>query len=110
MRSILSVLGDQLREARHRANLSQAQLAQRVGRSPTRISELERDFKHNRWGRDRLTLFVEICDALGVEPILVPRARTAEVREYMDQTDDFARPRGEPTSAFDELFVDLDDE
>ena len=110
MMSILSSLGEQLRHARSRARLSQAALANRIGRSATRISELERDFKQNRWGRDRLTLLIEICDALGVEPVLLPRAQAAEVRAYLDRADDTVRPREEPASAFEELFIDLDDE
>lgn len=110
MQSILSSLGEQLRTARACSNLSQAELAQRVGRSSVRISELERDLRHSRWGRDRLTLLVEICDALGVEPMLVPRARAAEFREYLEKVDKVVRPQGEPTSAFDELFVDLGDD
>ena len=60
----------------------------------------------DRWGRDRLTLFVEICDALALDIVLVPRARAAEIESLVRGTP-FSMPQGDVTSAFDELFVDL---
>jgi transcriptional regulator with XRE-family HTH domain len=106
--SIFSDLGTQLRALRKAREMSQPALAKRLGRDRARLSELERDLIGERWGRDRLTLFAEICDALDIEPILVPRSRAAEIRRGIDGTSgtDFHKTVG---SSFEELFVDLGD-
>ena len=98
-------LGRQIRQERRNADMSQRDLASRVGRNAVRISEFERDLLNDRWGRDRLTLLVEICDALGLEVLLVPRARAAEV-ERLVRAAAAPVPQGEAESAFDDLFVD----
>jgi|APAra7269097635_1048570.scaffolds.fasta_scaffold00044_52 transcriptional regulator with XRE-family HTH domain len=107
--TIFNMLGVQLRAARVRRGLSQPELAARLGRDRARISELERDLAGNRWGRDRLTLFAEICDALDMVPVLVPRSRASEIRGLIDETGQVRRVTPVAT-AFDELFVDLGDE
>ncbi|MDP9812286.1 transcriptional regulator with XRE-family HTH domain [Rhizobium tibeticum] len=110
--TIFTTLGTQLRSVRKRRGMSQPDLGTRLGRDRARISELERDLANNRLGRDRLTLFAEICDALDLVPVLVPRSRVSEVRQLIDEeTSESRRSRQVPT-AFDELFVDLgeDDE
>ena len=89
--------------------MSQRSLASRLGRSAVRISEFERDLLQDRWGRDRLTLLVEICDALALDIVLVPRARAAEVETLVRGTPS-SMPRGDVTAAFDDLFVDLGDD
>lgn len=86
--------------------MSQRDLASRVGRNAVRISEFERDLLHERWGRDRLTLLVEICDALSLDIVLVPRARAAEIESLVRGTP-YPLSQGDVTSAFDDLFVDL---
>jgi transcriptional regulator with XRE-family HTH domain len=109
MITIFARLGQQLRSVRKQRGLSQSELADRVGRSSTRVSELERDLAGDRWGRDRLTLFAEICDALDLVPVLVPRARVDEVERIVEgKTTPAGRPR--PSTAFDDLFVDLDND
>lgn len=105
--TIFNILGTQLHEARVRRRLSQPQLAMRVGRDRARISELERDLSGDRSGRDRLTLFAEICDALDLVPVLVPRSRALEVRALVSETDKEERRAQPGRTAFDELFVDL---
>lgn len=106
---IFKKLGQQLRLARTSRRLTQPQLAHRIGRNSARISELERDLLNNRMGRDRLTLLADICDALDVEPILVPRAQAGEIRELLDK-EAHGRPATNDTrSTFDEVFVDLGD-
>ncbi|MCC2978424.1 helix-turn-helix domain-containing protein [Sphingomonas sp. PL-96] len=106
--TIFTTLGEQLRGFRIRRGLSQPAIAQRLGRDRARISELERDLLGSRWGRDRLTLLAEMCDALDVVPVLVPRAQAAAVRAGIDgEAPEARQPAG---SAFDELFVDLEDE
>lgn len=108
--SSFTLLGEQLRALREARGFSQPQLAQRVGRDRGRISELERDLLGGRWGRDRLTLFAQVCDALDVVPVLVPRRQVSEVRKMVADPSapiDLHRP---VTSAFDDLFVDLGEE
>ncbi|ARR57248.1 transcriptional regulator [Rhizorhabdus wittichii DC-6] len=108
--TIFSTIGEQLRALRAERGWSQPALAERLGRNRARISELERDLASNRLGRDRLTLFAEICDALDVVPVLVPRARAAEVRQSVGRST-MGDVRTVPVRpAFDELFVDLGDE
>lgn len=110
MDMILEKLGAQFRRVRHLAGLSQSALAQRLGRDRARISEFERDLATGRMGRDRLTLFAEICDAFDLVPLLVPRGRASEISALLEGSSG-ELPRGHShTSAFDELFVDLGDE
>lgn len=104
--STFASLGRQIRQQRLRAEMSQRDLASRVGRNAVRISEFERDLLQDRWGRDRLTLLVEICDALALDIILVPRARAAEIESLVHGTPS-SMPQGDVTSAFEDLFVDL---
>lgn len=101
-------LGQQLRAARRRRGMTQPDLATRVGRNRARISELERDLATNRLGRDRLTLFAELCDALDLVPLLVPKSRVSELQPFIGH---HLPPRqsAKPSSAFDDLFIDLDD-
>ena len=107
--STFASLGRQIRYERLKAEMSQRDLASRVGRNAVRISEFERDLLQDRWGRDRLTLFVEICDALSLDIVLVPRARAAEIESLVRSTPS-SIPQGDVTSAFDDLFVDLGEE
>jgi transcriptional regulator with XRE-family HTH domain len=107
--SSLVSLGRQVRQERHKADMSQRDLASRIGRNAVRISEFERDLLQDRWGRDRLTLLVEICDALALDIVLVPRARSAEIESLVRGTPS-SMPQGDVTSAFDDLFVDLGDD
>lgn len=108
-KSIFEQVATQLKEERTNRSLTQAALAQRVGRDPARISELERDLANNRLGRDRLTLLAEICDALRLVPILVPQDRLAAVMTAA------GKPKPPPASislpsTFEEVFVDLSDD
>lgn len=108
MEGIFPILGVQLRNWRRRRNFTQPQLAHRLGRDRARISELERDLAGERWGRDRLTLFAEACDALDVVPVLVPRGQAKQIQEMVAEKG--TTPTSQPVrSAFDDLFVDLDD-
>ena len=104
--STFTSLGRQIRQERLKAEMSQRDLASRVGRNAVRISEFERDLLKDRWGRDRLTLLAEICDALALDIILVPRARAAQLESLVRGTPS-SMPQGDATSAFDDLFVDL---
>jgi transcriptional regulator with XRE-family HTH domain len=106
---VFSAIGEQVRMWRNRRSLSQPALAQRLGRDRARISELERDLLSGRWGRDRLTLFAEICDALDLVPVLVPRARAADIRTMVGGESKI-NARLPTTSAFDDLFIDLGDD
>ncbi|OHT19113.1 helix-turn-helix domain-containing protein [Edaphosphingomonas haloaromaticamans] len=106
---ILKQLGDDLRNARRARGLTQPELASRLGRDRARISELERGLRNNRASRDRLTLVAEICDALGLVPLLVPAARAAEVRALI-APQQVTRGGNTTGSAFEDVFVDLSDE
>ncbi len=107
--TVFQALGEQLLAARKKRDLSQAALAERLGRNRARISELERDLANDRLGRDRLTLFAELCDTLDLVPVLIPKSRMESVRLLID---DIPAPRHstEVPRAFDELFIDLDDD
>lgn len=107
MASIFHALGQQLKHARKERDMSQAELARRVGRSVNRVSELERDLASDRWGRDRLTLFAEICDTLDLAPVLVPRGRRGEVEQLLGRSNTPPAGSGIVTTPFDDLFVDL---
>lgn len=108
--TIFSTIGDQLRALRAERGWTQPALAERLGRNRARISELERDLANNRLGRDRLTLFAEICDAFDVVPVLVPKGRGTEILQQVQKSkiDNVLTTRVRPV--FDELFVDLGDE
>lgn len=108
-KSIFTVLGEQLLRLRQERDMSQSALAERLGRNRARVSELERDLVGSRWGRDRLTLFAEICDAMDVVPVIVPRAQADAVRRQIEGTKG-TESRQPPTRPFDELFVDLSED
>lgn len=106
---IFQRLGQALKAARRRRGLTQPALASRLGRTPSRISELETDLANGRLGRDRLTLLAEICDALDLVPILAPREQVQAIERLLAPD----APRHAPSSSeslFDDLFVDLSDE
>lgn len=106
--NLLSPLGLALRERRHDRKLTQPQLAQRLGRSTPRISELEKELLADRIGKDRLGLLVEICDALNLVPMLVPAEKAQAVRRSIaggSSTSSTASGR-----VFDDVFVDLSDD
>jgi transcriptional regulator with XRE-family HTH domain len=106
-RHYFHTLGEQLLAARKRRGLSQVALATRLARDRARISELERDLATDRRGRDRLTLFAEICDALDLMPVLLPKSRMGEVRQLIGDAGE-QQNKGTAASAFEELFVDLE--
>jgi transcriptional regulator with XRE-family HTH domain len=107
---IFPALGGQLRRARTDRRLTQPQLAARLGRDRARISELERDLIGNRLGRDRLTLLVEICDALDMVPVLVPRDRAVALRAEVDTTIPDQSHSTALLATFDNVFIDLGEE
>lgn len=108
--TVLHDLGLQLRQARTRRKLTQPALAARLGRDRARISELERDLLNERPGRDRLTLLLEICDALDLQPMLVPKARAAEVRALLAPGPARLPSPQAVSTAFDDVFIDLSDD
>lgn len=109
-KTIFSDLGRQLRSLRETRGWTQLDISSRVGRSATRISEFERDLANERLGRDRLTLFAAMCDALGVVPVLVPEARVSAVQNIINERNKRIHSPEPAGSAFDDLFVDLGDE
>jgi transcriptional regulator with XRE-family HTH domain len=107
---IFERLADQIAMARQARGLKKTELAQRLGRSPARLSEFERDLTSARWGKDRLTLLAEICDALDLVPVLVPRQRLDQVHDLLGTTSAAKLPTAPPKSTFSEVFVSLSDE
>jgi transcriptional regulator with XRE-family HTH domain len=108
MRSnLLRPLGEVLRRTRRERGLTQLMLAARLGRSASRISELEKDLLTGRQGKDRLTLLVEICDALDLVPVLVSRERAHDLTSSGRLE---SKSPGTPPTIFDEIFTDLSDE
>lgn len=108
--AVLHDLGLQLKEVRKKRKLTQPELAIRLGRDRARISELERDLLNERLGRDRLALLLEICDALDLTPMLVPAAKVSEVRTILASTPTRSPSPQAPSTAFDDVFVDLSDD
>lgn len=108
--SIFQSLGRQLKLARTTRGMTQPDLARRLGRDRARISELERDLLNERFGRDRLTLLAEICDALHLVPILVPENDAAAHLARIGAPPVASAGSGETPSTFDEVFVDLSGE
>jgi transcriptional regulator with XRE-family HTH domain len=104
--NLLAPIGAALRERRHARRLTQPQLASRLGRSPSRISELERDLLAGRSGKDRLGLLADVCDALDLAPVLVPRERLEAVHRQLENGPPVATTAA-PRRAFDDVFVDL---
>jgi hypothetical protein len=106
-------LGSHLVEGRKAHGLSQREVAKMVQRSPTRIAELEADLLKERGHRDRLALVIDLCDALDLIPMLVPRSRSGEVERLLGRSKTEA-PAAATTArqVFNEVFVDLgsDDE
>lgn len=100
-------LGQQLRSWRKRRGMTQPALAQRLGRDPARISDLERDLLRSRWGRDRLTLLAEACDAMNLILVLVPRDRLEDVQDIVDEMAVIRHRQMLVPTAFDDLFIDL---
>ncbi len=99
-------LGAALRQRRRERGLTQPELAKRVDRSPPRISELETSLEQGRLGRDRLSLLVELCDALDLMPLLIPRERVQAVQRVLAGGVAESGAPG-PGRAFDDVFVDL---
>ena len=98
-----------IKAARTARGLTQAMLAERLGRAPARVSEFETDLTRARLGKDRLSMLAEICDALDLVPILAPREDLEAIEAVLSLPQ---RPRMVPSqqSLFDEVFVDLSDD
>lgn len=109
---IFPQLGGALKAARRSRGMTQDQLAKRLGREQGRVSELETDLVRGRLGKDRLTLLAEICDALDLVPVLVPRSQVGSQagKDPHVQGSWAQQTRVTPRSTFDEVFVDLGDD
>jgi transcriptional regulator with XRE-family HTH domain len=99
-------IGRALRQRRRERGLTQPQLARCVDRSTPRISELETHLLGGRPARDRLGLLLELCDALDLVPVLIPRERAQGIQRLLPSPPtETAAPS--PGRAFDDVFVDL---
>lgn len=77
-RESLADIGTKLKEARIRAGLNQKELAGRVDLTPSSISQLE-----SNQISPSLSSFLQICQALGVEPSLFLDNRTEEKTTWL---------------------------
>ncbi len=84
-----------LKSARRAAGLSQRALGARTGLPQGHVSRIEAGAVD-----PRLTSFVELARALGLEPVLVPRARLTAVRAVLRGARGPAAPR--PAHALDD--------
>jgi transcriptional regulator with XRE-family HTH domain len=101
-------LGSHLVEGRKAKGFSQREVAKIVQRSPTRVAELESDLLKERSHRDRLALVIDLCDALDLIPMLVPRSRAGEIDRLLGRgTADAPAVPGVTRSFYNEIFVDL---
>ena len=107
---IFERLADQIATARQARGLRRTELAARIGRSPARLTEFERDLTNGRLGKDRLTLLVQICDALDLVPVIVPRQHLHEVETLLGTNSTLPPVSTPPKSVFSEVFVSLSDE
>ncbi|WP_207461477.1 helix-turn-helix transcriptional regulator [Azospirillum sp. SYSU D00513] len=102
-------LSQQLRQARQDSGLTQQDVAERLGRTRGRLSELEAGLAEGKALRDRLSLFLDMAEALGVVPVLVPRSRIADVEALLEDRPVVPGPAS-PPRVLDEVFVDLSGE
>lgn len=94
---------EQIEEARQLRGLSKSALAGLIERPPSRLSEFMKNLRTGTPSRDRMALFLALCDSLGVVPVLVPREVSRDVADSV-----WRRHSEEPAPrVFDEVFVDL---
>ena len=79
-----AAIGSHIREARNAANLTQEQLAEKVGIGTTYVSDIERGAKF-----PSLSLFIKIVDTLGVSSDFILRGEIDAGKNYV--YDDIAK-------------------
>lgn len=97
-------LAEQIERVRKERGLSKSALAERVDRPPSRLSEFDKKLREGVPARDRMALFLALCDVLGVVPVLVPREVSRDVADGAWRHHSAAPAAGR---VFDEVFVDL---
>jgi hypothetical protein len=100
-------LYQQLQQIRHGAGLTFAALASAINRPAPRISEFMNSLAQATPHRDRMTTFIDMCEALSVVPVLVPRERLNEIEHLIGRVT-VVRSSGAPVQdVYDETFIDL---
>jgi transcriptional regulator with XRE-family HTH domain len=98
-----------LREAREAKGLTQSDLARRLGRVQSRVSEVEAGEAD-----PRLSTAASMAEALGQQLVLVPKDRVKEVQQLLGRQAASVQTASAVPSVFDEVFVpdppDEDDE
>jgi transcriptional regulator with XRE-family HTH domain len=98
-----------LREAREAKSLTQTDLARRMGRVQSRISEVEAGEAD-----PRLSTAVFMAEALGQQLVLIPKDRIKEVQQLLGRGAPSDQTGSTVQSVFDEVFIpdplDEDDE
>lgn len=100
-------LYQQLQQVRHGAGWTFAALASAINRPASRISEFMNSLAQATPHRDRMTTFIDMCDALGVVPVLVSRERLNEVEHLIGRTSVVRSPSRLVQNVYDETFIDL---
>jgi transcriptional regulator with XRE-family HTH domain len=98
-----------LREVREAKGLTQSDLARRLGRVQSRISEVEAGEAD-----PRLSTAAFMAEALGQQLVLIPKDRIKEVQQLLGRGAASVQTGGAVQSVFDEVFIpdppDEDDE
>lgn len=71
-------MGARIKEARIKSNLTQEQLAEKVNKGPTYISDIERGAKS-----PSLSLFIEIVNALNISSDYILRGEVETGKKYV---------------------------
>lgn len=99
-------LGDQIERYREQHGWTLRDLSKRVGRDPARLSEIES-------GRANPSLdnLVDLGEALGLEIVLIPRERLAEVLSLTgNKATTLPSVPATPSNLLDELLIQGDDD
>jgi transcriptional regulator with XRE-family HTH domain len=99
--SIKTEIGRQVSSFRRKRGLRIHDLAQRTGKNPARISELE-----NGKSNSTVDFLNEIGAALGLTLMFVPNDRLADVQAIIGIRDRQIAPAYDLPTVFDEVFID----
>ena len=105
-RNTVSGIRGTIRQQRLKKDLSQAELAQKVGMTQAQIARIERERNDVR-----LSTLTEVARALGLEPILVPKSILPAIRHLLaQQQGEEAKSSPEPRRLFGSEPEDANDE
>jgi transcriptional regulator with XRE-family HTH domain len=94
-------LGQQLNAARRNRNWRLHHFAERTGRNPARLSEMETGSANSS-----IDMMTDAGETLGMSLVFVPNERMEEVMRMLGQTTAAPTAVSRVPSVFDEVFVD----